>query len=254
MLANLFPTRENHRIKNLHIARAATEISRQTIANVCFRGIRISFEQIHGGHHHARRADAALCSTAINERLLNRVQLFAARDAFDRFDGRAFNLRNRNQTTVHNPAIDEDRTRATLAFAATFLRTRQMKLLAQHVEQTFHWESLKRSWLAVDGAVDWFFCVDGWHSHFERLLLPVPNRKHIMLSMFDWGDCQQVERSEGRLSGAWVFRGTRVPVRALFENLETGATIDEFLEWFPGVTLEQVVAVLAHAEHSLAEA
>jgi len=74
-----------------------------------------------------------------------------------------------------------------------------------------------------------------------------------MLIMFDWADCQQVERSEGKLSGAWVFRGTRVPVRALFENLETGATIDECLEWFPGVTLEQVVAVLAHAEQSLAE-
>ena len=74
-----------------------------------------------------------------------------------------------------------------------------------------------------------------------------------MSRMLDWGDCKQVERSEGKLSGAWVFRGTRVPVRALFENLETGATIDEFLKWFPGVTLEQVVAVLAHAEQSLAE-
>jgi uncharacterized protein (DUF433 family) len=47
------------------------------------------------------------------------------------------------------------------------------------------------------------------------------------------------------------FRGTRVPVRALFENLETGPTIDQFLEWFPGVTLNQVVGVLAHAEQSL---
>ena len=74
-----------------------------------------------------------------------------------------------------------------------------------------------------------------------------------MLIMLDWADCQQVERSEEKLSGAWVFRGTRVPVRALFENLEAGATIDQFLEWFPGVTLEQVVAVLAHAEQSLAE-
>ena len=71
--------------------------------------------------------------------------------------------------------------------------------------------------------------------------------------MLDWGDCKQVERSEAKLSGTWVFSGTRVPVRALFENLEAGATIDEFLEWFPGVTLEQVVAVLAHAEQSLAE-
>lgn len=81
----------------------------------------------------------------------------------------------------------------------------------------------------------------------------MPKLKHIMLGMLDWGDCQQVERSEGKVSSAWVFRGTRVPVRALFENLETGATISEFLEWFPGVTLEQAVAVLAHAEHSLAE-
>ena len=78
--------------------------------------------------------------------------------------------------------------------------------------------------------------------------------KHIMLSMLNWGDCEQVERSEGKLSGAWVFRGTRVPVRALFENLETGATIDEFLEWFPGVTRGQVEAVLRHAEQSLAVA
>ena len=58
-----------------------------------------------------------------------------------------------------------------------------------------------------------------------------------MLIMFDWGTCQQVERSEDKLGGAWVFRGTRVPVRALFENLETGAMDNEFLEWFPGVDL-----------------
>ena len=71
--------------------------------------------------------------------------------------------------------------------------------------------------------------------------------------MLDWADCGEVERSEDKVSGVWVFRGTRVPVRALFENLETGATIDEFLEWFPGVTLNQVVGVLAHAEQSLVE-
>ena len=74
-----------------------------------------------------------------------------------------------------------------------------------------------------------------------------------MYSMLDWADCQEVERSKDRVSGAWVFRGTRVPVRALFENLETGATIGQFLERFPGATAEQVVAVLEHAEHSLAE-
>jgi len=51
--------------------------------------------------------------------------------------------------------------------------------------------------------------------------------------------------------GAWVFRGTRVPVTALFENLEDGAQVADFVAWFPGVTLEQVRAVLEHAARSL---
>jgi uncharacterized protein (DUF433 family) len=60
-----------------------------------------------------------------------------------------------------------------------------------------------------------------------------------------------MERDPQRVSGAWVFRGTRVPVRALFENLEDGATVDDFLEWFPGVQRSQVEAVLKHDEASL---
>ncbi len=70
--------------------------------------------------------------------------------------------------------------------------------------------------------------------------------------MIDWQDCLGVERSSRRVSGAWVFRRTRVPVRALFENLEDGASVDDFLEWFPGVTRAQVEAVLEHASASLA--
>ena len=62
--------------------------------------------------------------------------------------------------------------------------------------------------------------------------------------MNDGNDCQAVERDPERVSGAWVFRGTRIPVRALFENLEDGATVDDFLEWFPGVQRVQVEAVL----------
>lgn len=72
--------------------------------------------------------------------------------------------------------------------------------------------------------------------------------------MADWSLCTAVERSSDRLSGAWVFRKTRVPVKALFENLEDGATVDQFLEWFPGVTREQALAVLEFAEASLATA
>lgn len=71
--------------------------------------------------------------------------------------------------------------------------------------------------------------------------------------MLDWSQCHAVERVPGKVSGAWVFRGTRVPVKALFENLEHGARVDEFLQWFPGVTRDQLEAVLEHAGRSLAE-
>jgi uncharacterized protein (DUF433 family) len=55
-----------------------------------------------------------------------------------------------------------------------------------------------------------------------------------------------IERDPAILSGVWVFVGTRIPVSALFENLRDGATTDEFLAWFPGVTREQVLAVLEY--------
>ena len=62
--------------------------------------------------------------------------------------------------------------------------------------------------------------------------------------MLDWSSCSAVERDIQKVSGAWVFKGSRVPVRALFENLEDGATVDAFLEWFPGVSEGQVQRVL----------
>ena len=63
--------------------------------------------------------------------------------------------------------------------------------------------------------------------------------------MMDWQACFEVERNPQKVSGTWVFKGTRIPVRALFENLEDGASVDDFLEWFPGVKRTQVEAVLA---------
>ena len=65
--------------------------------------------------------------------------------------------------------------------------------------------------------------------------------------MIDWSQCPAVERVPGKVSGAWIFKGTRVPVRALFENLETGASVEDFLQWFQGVTHDQVIAVLRQA-------
>jgi uncharacterized protein (DUF433 family) len=72
--------------------------------------------------------------------------------------------------------------------------------------------------------------------------------------VLDWSTCPAVEKVPDRVSGAWVFRGSRVPVRTLFDNLDAGATVDEFLEWFEGVNRWQVHEVLAHAARDLQEA
>ena len=71
--------------------------------------------------------------------------------------------------------------------------------------------------------------------------------------MTDWGKCPAVESVPGRLSGSWVFTGTRVPVSALFENLESGATIEQFLDWFEGVEEWKVKQVLMHVVKALAD-
>lgn len=68
--------------------------------------------------------------------------------------------------------------------------------------------------------------------------------------MLDWSQCPAVERIPGKVSGAWLFKETRVPVKTLFENIEGGATVQEFLEWFPGVTREQIEAVLKFTQRS----
>jgi uncharacterized protein (DUF433 family) len=67
----------------------------------------------------------------------------------------------------------------------------------------------------------------------------------------DWSECTAVESIPGKVSGAWVFRGTRLPVATVFENLEDGMTIDEIMERFP-VSRAQVMAVLDLAARSLA--
>lgn len=71
--------------------------------------------------------------------------------------------------------------------------------------------------------------------------------------MKNWRNSEAVERHPERVSGAWVFRGTRVPVSALFENLKDGASIDQFLTWFPGVQRAQVEAILDYEIAQLTE-
>ena len=68
--------------------------------------------------------------------------------------------------------------------------------------------------------------------------------------MIDWSSCSAVKRDLAKVGGAWLFRGTRVPIAALFENLEDDASVHEFVDWFPGVTITQARVVLDYAARS----
>jgi len=70
------------------------------------------------------------------------------------------------------------------------------------------------------------------------------------MSTLDWSQCPAVESVPGRLSGAWVFRNTRMPVSAVFKNLEAGATIEEIADWFQ-IEKERIIEVLAFTARSL---
>ena len=69
--------------------------------------------------------------------------------------------------------------------------------------------------------------------------------------MTDWTACLAVEQTAGKVSSAWVFAGTRIPLYALYENLASGATINEFVQWFPGTDEAQVRSVLEHEAEAL---
>jgi uncharacterized protein (DUF433 family) len=74
------------------------------------------------------------------------------------------------------------------------------------------------------------------------------------MATLDWSQCSAVESVPGKVSGAWVLKGTRMPVSAIFENLEAGANIDNIMEWYDGLDREQVKAVIEFAARSLDEA
>ncbi len=71
------------------------------------------------------------------------------------------------------------------------------------------------------------------------------------MAALDWSQCPAVECIPGKVSGAWVLRGTRMPVTTIFENLEAGASLDDILSWFEGLDREQVRAVIDFAARSL---
>lgn len=67
----------------------------------------------------------------------------------------------------------------------------------------------------------------------------------------DWSQCPAVESVPGKVSGAWVLRGTRMPVSVIFDNLEAGASLDDIMEWFEGLDRAQVKAVIEFVARSL---
>src|SRR5205823_5393623 len=76
------------------------------------------------------------------------------------------------------------------------------------------------------------------------LSLSVKLVERHQMAVLDWSLCPAVESVPGKLSGAWVLKGTRMPVSVIFENLEAGASLDDIMEWFDGLDREQVKAVL----------
>ena len=74
------------------------------------------------------------------------------------------------------------------------------------------------------------------------------------MANLDWSQCPAVESVPGRVSGAWVLKGTRMPVSVIFENLEAGANIDNIMEWYDGLDREQIKAVIEFAARSLDQA
>ena len=71
------------------------------------------------------------------------------------------------------------------------------------------------------------------------------------MAVLDWSQCEAVESVPGKMSGAWVLRGTRMPVSAIFENIAAGASINDLMEWFDGLDREQVKAVIEFAARSV---
>ena len=70
------------------------------------------------------------------------------------------------------------------------------------------------------------------------------------MSSLDWSQCPAVESIPGKVSGAWVLRGTRTPVKVIFENLEAGMSIEEVMEQFP-VTRDEIDSLMSFIASSL---
>src|SRR5215472_6447449 len=91
----------------------------------------------------------------------------------------------------------------------------------------------------------------GVSSPDDGLLVYNDRKENPSMAALDWSLCPAVESIPGKVSGAWVLKGTRMPVSVIFENLKAGANIDDIMEWFEGLDREQVEAVIEFAARSL---
>jgi uncharacterized protein (DUF433 family) len=71
------------------------------------------------------------------------------------------------------------------------------------------------------------------------------------MANLDWSQCDAVESVPGKVSGAWVLKGTRMPVQTVFANLEAGMSVQEITEAFDGVKREEVEAAIEFVVRSL---
>jgi len=76
-------------------------------------------------------------------------------------------------------------------------------------------------------------------------------RRLLRMATLDWSQCPAVESVPGKVSGAWVLKGTRMPISAILENLEAGASVDDVMQWYDGLNRQQVNAVMEFAVRSL---
>jgi hypothetical protein len=137
--------------KNLDVAGAAAKISGQSFPYLIHGGISLLVQQMMGRENHSRRADAALCTSAIQESLLETIQPGACGQSFDGNDFRILDLKHWYEATVYQRAVQQHGAGATLAFATSFFGSGQSQLVPQYVQQSLHRINAQRLRLAVYG-------------------------------------------------------------------------------------------------------
>ena len=146
--------RHFHGVENLLITGAAADVAAKPLADFIAVGIRIEAQRCRGGHHHARDAVTTLARTGLVKGFLHGRHLAGLGEALDRLDGLALELRGRQQTRLHQRAINEDGTRAAFTGAAALLGAGHVQIVAQEIERALRWIDVLFDAAAVNGRLD----------------------------------------------------------------------------------------------------